>query len=177
VGCDVVIRPATLDDARAVARVHVRSWRGAYTGLLPGDLLRAISVDQRERRWRQTIGGGGRSGLLLVVVVAELLGGFAYLCQAEDGGARPQVGQLDALYLDPSCWGRGLGRQLHDRALEALGALGYRSAVLWVLEGNVRARGFYERMGWTADGAVKVERWEGFTLHEVRYLRELSSGS
>lgn len=171
-GGEAVIRSATLDDARAIAVVHVKSWHGAYEGLLPDSLLRGISVDQRERRWRQTIGGVG-SGQVLVVIVAGLLRGFAHLCQSPDGNVRRQVGQLDALYLDPSCWGRGLGRQLHDRALEALGAQGFRSAVLWVLEGNARARGFYERMGWMPDGARKVERWEAVALHEVRYRREL----
>ena len=31
----VILRPATADDALAVAGVHVRSWQTAYRGLLP----------------------------------------------------------------------------------------------------------------------------------------------
>lgn len=42
-------------------------------------------------------------------------------------------------------------------ALAAVGHLaanGFRSVVLWVLAGNRRARRFYERHGWRADGGV-----------------------
>ena len=32
-----------------------------------------------------------------------------------------------------------------------------------------RARRFYEREGWTADGGVKIEEFGGRPLREVRY--------
>ena len=34
-----MIRPATLNDAPEIARVHVASWRSTYQGLLPDDFL------------------------------------------------------------------------------------------------------------------------------------------
>jgi hypothetical protein len=40
---------------------------------------------------------------------------------------------------------------------------------LWVAEANPRARRFYEREGWTADGGVKIEEFGGRPLREVRY--------
>ena len=41
----VTVRDATVDDARAIAEVHVASWRWAYRGQLPDDLLDGLSVD------------------------------------------------------------------------------------------------------------------------------------
>ena len=43
----VVIREATPDDARAIAEVHVASWRWAYRGDLPAEFLDGLSVDDR----------------------------------------------------------------------------------------------------------------------------------
>ena len=49
--------------------------------------------------------------------------------------------------------------------------MGFAESVLWVLPGNVRARRFYERAGWTADGAEKISEVFGVTVPEVRYRR------
>ena len=47
------VRPATLDDTRGIATVHVRGWQAAYGGILPRKFLDALSVDEREARWRR----------------------------------------------------------------------------------------------------------------------------
>jgi GNAT superfamily N-acetyltransferase len=62
---------------------------------------------------------------------------------------------LDALYVRPEAWGTGVAVRLHDRAVEALREAGVERARLWVLEGNVRARRFYERRGWVEDGTTR----------------------
>jgi RimJ/RimL family protein N-acetyltransferase len=41
--------------------------------------------------------------------------------------------------------------------------------VLWVLPGNARARRFYERAGWAADGTEKTSEAFGVSFDEVRY--------
>ena len=39
---------------------------------------------------------------------------------------------------------------------------------------NVRARRFYEAVGWLADGALKSDESRGFPMTEVRYHKSLS---
>jgi GNAT superfamily N-acetyltransferase len=56
-----------------------------------------------------------------------------------------------ALYVRASSYRTGVGHAL----LEA--ATGGSPAYLWVLDGNVRAIGFYERHGFAFDGATKPE--------------------
>ena len=52
-----------------------------------------------------------------------------------------------------------------ERCHEHLVAAGYRSAVLWVLRDNPRARRFYERTGWSLsvgrDGRQIERLWQG----------------
>jgi GNAT superfamily N-acetyltransferase len=63
---------------------------------------------------------------------------------------------LEALYVRPSGWGTGIADELHAWALDELRAADVATARLWVLEENIRARRFYERRGWTADGTSRV---------------------
>ncbi len=51
---------------------------------------------------------------------------------------------------------------------------GYRRAVLWVLADNIRARAFYEHLGWLADGGRKMYEMAGGRYPEVRYRRLLA---
>ena len=47
-------------------------------------------------------------------------------------------------------------------------------AMVWVLTDNTRARRFYERVGFVADGAAKNITLFNVTLPEVRYQRSLA---
>jgi hypothetical protein len=51
--------------------------------------------------------------------------------------------------------------------------MGFAGAALWVLERNIRARGFYERDGWRRDGTLRAEIIGGTAVDEVRYRRGL----
>ena len=53
----------------------------------------------------------------------------------------------------------------------ALGDDCYRPVVLWVLADNARARRFYERAGFAADGSSKILTGLGGVL-EIRYTRD-----
>jgi hypothetical protein len=47
----LVVRRAEPQDAPAVARVHVASWRQAYRGLLPQEYLDSLSIEARTTTW------------------------------------------------------------------------------------------------------------------------------
>ena len=89
-----------------------------------------------------------------------------------DGEDR-HVAELYALYVRPAWWSTGTGRALVDRVLARTSEAGYRSVTLWVLRDNRRARRFYERAGFTPDGATNVLAGLG-GVTELRYRRELS---
>ena len=166
---------ADVEDAHAIAVLQVASWRSAYDGLLPGDVLEALSVAGREQTWRHLLGQGVR--VLLSERrpgAGESLAGFASCGPSRDPGAPPRCGELYALYAHPDVWGRGVGRRLHEAALAELVRSGHAEAGLWVLDGNERARRFYERHGWRPHGDVRVEHLLGARLRELRYRRRLA---
>jgi len=165
------LRGAVPDDARAIAEVHVSSWRAAYPGLVPDHVLAGLSVDHRAQGWGRILADGAQR-----VVVAESDGGiigFVHVGPARDGDLGPTAGQLTTLYVDPGAWGTGVGRALHDAGLDALGTLDYDRAVLWMLSTNERAGRFYDRQGWRRDGRLRIQQFGGTVVIDHRLARRV----
>lgn len=103
----------------------------------------------------------------MVAVDGETVCGFATTGPAEGAG------ELMALHVDPDQWRRGIGRMLIGAARERLVQQGYETAVLMLLEGNVRADAFYRADGWTPDGFARTDKVWGAVVNELRYRRSL----
>jgi ribosomal protein S18 acetylase RimI-like enzyme len=167
------IREAVPADARAIAEIHVRSWQAAYRGQLTDDFLDALAVEDRLDQHQRSL-EEPRAGWT-TWVVEEGAGpiGFAVTGPSEDADAGERTAELYAIYLDPKWLGTGTGRRLLEHAVEDLRSRGFRTATLWVLETNVRARRFYEAAGWANDGTVTSERVDCEMRPTVRYRVEL----
>lgn len=168
---EIRVRPATVDDAPAIARVHVWSWRSAYRGLMPDEHLDSLDEATRSEGWSRLLESG--SGHVLVAVIGEETVGFAASLASHDDDAEAGCGEVSAIYLLPEVWDRGLGRTLMDATLAGLAELGFAEVALWVLEGNERAIRFYETAGFRTDGAMKTDEFGGHRLREVRYRRPI----
>jgi GNAT superfamily N-acetyltransferase len=170
----MLLRPAKPEDAIGVARVHVRSWQSAYRKLLPDDYLDRLQPEERARRY--TFGSlDPRQPATIVATQEGLIYGFATTAPARDPDALDQ-GELCALYVDPDCWGHGVGAALVSAARTHLFDLGFRFAILWVMAGNVRAGRFYRIDRWAPDGSRRTDSVWGVTVDEVRYGRILEAG-
>lgn len=148
----VRIRSATVADAGVLAEVHLNTVLTAYAGIFPRHapvpMLEALVAEWTaafsNRAFRAFRAEGLESPVGTVAVRADL-----------DVSGR---GQLCRLHVLPQRWGQGLGSTLYEVAMLGLMSAGYKEASLWVLEGNSRARSFYERRGWSlvarSDAAV-----------------------
>ena len=74
--------------------------------------------------------------------------------------------------MDPQHWGHGVGGSLYEQAMNYLNLAGYEQASLWVLERNERARGWYERLGWTYTGQRKSVM-DSAGVEDLRYTKLL----
>ena len=169
----VTIRDATVQDARGIAEVHVAAWRWAYRDLMPDTVLEGLSIDDREARWREGFDGPRPGWGCLVAEDHGRIVGFVGYGPPEERTDTAGLGEVYAIYLDPSVVGSGVGRDLLERATERLRAAGWRRAFLWVLETNERARRFYERAGWSWDGTTSAHRFDCAELPIVRYAADL----
>ena len=157
-----MLRWAVPSDAARLAEVHTRSWQDAYRGILPQEFLDSLSVERREAWWREKLEEGRKAHVLDH-------DGIVGFCHAEASEAEDGWGEVYAIYLHPDAWGRGHGHTLLQAGLEYLKDSGFERALLWVLEDNFRARGFYESEGWDLSRRFQILEIGGAQVTEVRY--------
>jgi L-amino acid N-acyltransferase YncA len=163
------IRPATREDARAIAQVHVASWRWAYRDLLPQHVLAELSVDARGAMWRSLLVVPDDGTVVLVSIEDGAIVGFASAGPSRDADASRDTAEVFTLYLLEHATGRGIGRALFTSLVDAVRAAGFARARLWVLRGNHRTRRFYEAAGWRPDGIEDRYEVGGVAFPEIRY--------
>jgi GNAT superfamily N-acetyltransferase len=192
----VVIRSASAADAVQVAAVQRASWLAAYRDLIAQEIIDSVTAPDGGARVRQTFQtrpwqqmiiavapGAGPAAAAQAPSAARVVGYASFGPETEVQGApwphpvsaagkEGRVAELYALYVHPDWWSTGTGRALMDRVLAVTGGAGYPCITLWVLQGNARARRFYERAGFAPDGASTVLHGLG-GVTEVRYRRAL----
>lgn len=164
---ELTVRRADAKDAGAITNVHIASWRGAYAGVIPDDVLAALDQTAREAAWLQVLTADEAS--TWVAVANQRLIGFASVGPARDEDADSGDLELYSMYLDPESWGRGVARSLM-RTIDAE-VTDSVPLLLWVLADNKRARHFYQRFGFTHDGVERIDEYGGKPLTAVRYVR------
>jgi GNAT superfamily N-acetyltransferase len=106
----------------------------------------------------------------LVVEQDGIVVGFSVFGPSRDSDAGVEVGEIYALHADPRWWGRGASSRLFEQTLQTLGTSGFTQATLWVMDGNNRARKFYENHRMWHDGAEqKHDRIANTEIRELRY--------
>jgi ribosomal protein S18 acetylase RimI-like enzyme len=163
-----LLRAATLQDAEAIARIHVQAWHETYRGLVPDTLLAGLSVARRVVAWSEMIGAGELAPATLVAMRDGTIVGFGSAAPTRDPLLATD-GEVTSIYLLEGCKRRGIGRALFRQLMAALCERGCGSAGLWVLDTNTTARRFYEAMG-GREGPSKVAARPDVTLHEVSYI-------
>jgi GNAT superfamily N-acetyltransferase len=169
----VEIREATVEDAEAIATVHVISWQSAYRGIMPEKFLSELSVEGRSNMWQKSLRAG--KPRVLVAYANEAIAGWIAFGACRDADKESTWAEVEALYVLPEFWGRGIGKRLSDSARQLLRSAGYSFVALWVLSENHHARAFYDRIGFAHDDSSKVISVGGVSLTEVRYHCSLTS--
>lgn len=164
------LRLAAAADAKAIARVHVDSWRETYAGLVPDDYLQSLSYEKRAASWRRMLADEPAPWRCYVVQdAAGGIKGFVNIgAPREEDFCRGEYsykGEIYAIYLMKECQGQGLGRALMNGARHGLKSQGMDNMYLWVLQGNA-TRAFYRHMG-GVEFAEKTLEIGGRSLAEI----------
>ena len=145
------IREAAPADSRAIARVHVDSWRSTYKGIISEEYLARLSYGDRETMWSRAIGTSGNIVLLAEddhpTESGESIIGFI------SGGPNRSLtkdmdyaGELRAIYIIEQHRGKGIGKELVRVLVGKFLEHTIDSFLVWVLSKNPY-RSFYEMLG------------------------------
>ena len=154
------IRPAQASEADLIAAVYVPSWRATYQDLLPLEALATVDESGWAARFRSQRDPGRST--LVGFRRRRAVGMVSFGPDREDAA----YGEIYAIHVLPRSQGKGVGRNLLDAAVAALGS---RNVRVWCVAANTRARDAYTRYGFVADGGVGAYDVAGHSVPTVRY--------
>jgi phosphinothricin acetyltransferase len=155
-----VIRPAVPADLPAIAAIYAEAVRNGTASYE----LEPPSLAEMTRRFEALAGG---SYPYLVAEADDVaLGDGAVLGYAYAGPFRPRPAYRfmveDSIYLAPQARGRGLGRLLLERLVEAVRELGFRQMVAVIGDGFAGSASvrLHERMGFRHAGGLTASGYK-----------------
>ncbi len=130
------VRPARPEDSAAVADIWFHGWRDGHLGNVSEELV-AIRTEESFRRR-----AAERTADTTVATVDDEVAGFVMVVDDE----------VEQVYVSSRHRGTGVAGTLLAEAERLVALNGHERPWLAVVEGNARARRFYERNGWTDEG-------------------------
>jgi GNAT superfamily N-acetyltransferase len=161
-------RAATPDDAPEIVAITIEGFEG-YRAFAPEgweppaaaeELGRLTELLGRDEVWYRVAEHADE----LVGHVGFLPAASLHWAPAED----PGLAHFRQLFVRQGHWGSGLATTLHTAALDEARARGFSTMRLFTPAGQERARRFYEREGWTLEGAPAFEQRIGLEIAEYR---------
>ncbi len=157
---NITIRRARPDDALDMAEILSRSWEAAYKNIISDEYIKEKNAT-RPDLFRRII-TGENTGHYIIQKDGVSVG---LMCVAppqdkkseifNDGGIDESFYELHGLYLHPDYYRQGIGSVAMKFALEMARSAGKSNIFLWVFAENYGSIMFYEKCGFTVDGAYK----------------------
>jgi len=144
---DLSIRPARPDEQSMLESLQ---WRASLSN--PGDRDALLAHPDAIALPGEQI----EQGCVFVAERDGVVAGFAAVVPRPDGGA-----ELDALFVEPHLWKRGIGRRLVDHIADVARV---RGAGFLHVVGNPHAEGFYTSCGFRVTGAVDTRFGVGLAM-------------
>jgi ribosomal protein S18 acetylase RimI-like enzyme len=151
----MTVRNAEFEDMKLLGHIMSVSFRSAFSELVSKKTLDACA---REDNCIAMLEGIFREGKVHFLI-GDNSGMLAWQ-NTEDAA------QIIAIHSLAESWGTGLG---HAMLTEALKQIGDQPVFLWAFKENKRARRFYEKHGFSWDGAERVSEFDGAL--EVQYVK------
>lgn len=121
-----------IHDAKILGEIHASSWKEAYKGIVPDEILNQITPDKREKYFEKALTEGSERDAILYKESKAT--GLSCIGKCRDKDRNEDHGEIWGIYLKPEYWNQGIGYELMTWGIEELKNQGYSKATLWVLE-------------------------------------------
>ena len=145
-GMMVTFRLAGSEDAKKLAEIRCMSWKSAYRGIYPDEMLDCFDFAGHEKRFQKQI----QDAQTAVYVIQSGGRAVGYVTLSRREGYKDFDVCMDSLYLMPEAQGRGIGRAAMEFVREQCREMGYSKFYHSCNPHNHRACAFYTAM----DGQV-----------------------
>ena len=165
------IRYANKDDADTIALINSKSFQHAFQGIIPGNFLKErFSYERLKERLYKELNESTATSCIMYKYDIPV----GMLTFAKDDNKERDNSEIDIwrIYLLPEYWGQNLGVEFLDWVIKELKRKGYKKVALWVVEENIRARKFYEKVGFIHEGEIRIIN-AGREIQEHRYIKNV----
>lgn len=160
-------RHANLADAGWIALLHADSWQRNHRGIVRDAFLDDGVVEDRRSVWNERLAMPAKNQFVVVAEEHEEISGFVCLFGDDD----PVWGSLlENIHVRLKDKSRGIGRCLmREAATWSQEHYPGRGMYLWVMEANLAAQRFYDRLGGSNREAREFGNADFGTWNELRY--------
>lgn len=161
------IRYATIEDAANLGIIHSEASLLAFKNIIPNqNLLNDFSIERRTNRFINELSEDSPK-TIIIFEDNEPAGFLSYgTCRFENN--HKDIIEIWRIYVKPKYWGCSIAEELMNWAIRTLNLENFTNVELWVLEENIRARRFYEKVGFKPDHTHQIINM-GKELKELRY--------
>lgn len=161
----MIIRTATDNDIKDIAKIYTDSWRRTYKDLLPDSFLEAMTYERSEKKFLSYIHMDKQGAYVAEDGNNEIVGFASFMPYDE----LEKCLMLDSLHVLKSMQGKGIGKALIFAAGKYAYNNGYEKMALYVAKGNNKAEEIYMHLG-----AKSIKEFiydlEGIPLHSIAML-------
>ena len=142
---NIKIRNVTENDLESVVDINIRGWKLAYKGIIDDGFLNNLNREDKLEKRKQDYKEGG----FIVATVDEKVVGFCRYADEYDFSSEfSDVDcEIKALYVDMDLKNQGIGKALFNYVFKEFKNKNKKNMIIWCLEDNKKAIGFYKRMG------------------------------
>ena len=164
-----LIRYANLNDSDVLGKIHSESSQAAFKDYIPDYILNDVfSIDRRTKRFISELSEG--SPRTAIVFENYEPAGLISFGKCRYGNNDKSWMEIWRVYLTPKFWGSGVAKELIEWGINEILKENFTNLELWVLEENMRARNFYEKIGFKNDNTFQKINI-GRELKELRYIK------
>ncbi len=161
-----LIRYANLDDSGVLGKIHSKSSQAGFKDIIPDDILNDVfSIERRTKRFISELSIGSPKSAIIFEEDEPL--GFISFGSCRYGNNDKSWIEIWRLYVIREFWGSSVSKELIEWGINEIIKENFKNIELWVLEKNIRARCFYEKMGFKYDNTYQIIE----SGKELRYIK------
>jgi RimJ/RimL family protein N-acetyltransferase len=160
------IRYANLDDSNILGKIHSEASQVGFKDIIPDDVLNEVfSIERRTKRFISELTEG--SPRTAIIFEENEPAGMISFGKGRYGNNDNSWIEIWRVYLVQKFWGSGVAKELMEWGINEILKENFVNIELWVLEENMRAIKFYEKMGFKHDNTVQTTDMG----KELRYIK------
>ena len=149
---EIKIRNLAMGDVPSVARIRIDGWRKAYGGIVDGEYLNSLDVEEQAQKFVKCVGS---DNFIVAIMDGEVVGFCRFLY---DNSFSPNIDYVDceltAIYVRPDLNGKGIGAEMFNDVVKKFKNRNKTNMIVWCLADNTDSIEFYKHIG----GEIKEEK-------------------